>query len=214
MTLIERMHRFRETDLYVVITSDFCAGRSPLAVLDACLDAGVRLIQVREKSMDTADLFDLVMAFRVHTEEVGALLLVDDRLDVALAAGADGVHLGQRDLPVEAARYLAPELIIGASTHSLSQALAAEHAGASYVNIGPIFPTSTKTATAPPLGPDAISLIAPELGIPFTCMGGIKLENVREVAGRGARHIAVVTAVTAADDVAGAARALRLAMGS
>lgn len=204
-----RLARFKESDLYVVITGAFCGGRSPVAVLEACLRAGVKLVQLREKEMDTGALFDLAMAFRDRTREAGALLIMNDRLDVALAAGADGVHLGQRDLPVEAARRLAPGLIIGASTHSLSQALAAQDSGASYVNIGPIFPTGTKATAVSPLGPEAISGIAPALGIPFTCMGGIKPHNVGELVQRGARHIAVVTAVTEAREVEAAARELR-----
>jgi thiamine-phosphate pyrophosphorylase len=134
---------------------------------------------------------------------------VDDRIDIALAAGADGVHVGQLDLPVAAAAQLAPELMVGASTHTLEQARAAERAGAGYVNIGPIFPTQTKTKTAAPLGPGAISEIGSHLKIPFSCMGGIKPENIGELVARGARHPAVVTAVTAAENPEHAARTLR-----
>jgi thiamine-phosphate pyrophosphorylase len=204
-----RMARFRESDLYVVITSTFCGGRSPVAVLEACLKAGVKLVQLREKELEAGELFDLAMAFRDRTREAGALLIMNDRLDIALAADADGVHLGQRDLPVEAARQLAPELIVGASTHTLFQALAAQSSGASYVNLGPIYPTGTKTTPVQPLGPDAVTIIGPELRIPFTCMGGIKPHNMDELVQRGARHLAVVTAVTEAQDVEAAARELR-----
>lgn len=207
-----RLARFRQADLYVVITSAFCAGRSPVTVLEGCLAAGVKLIQLREKDMHTADFFDLAMAFQVRCQEAGALLIIDDRLDLALAAEADGVHLGQRDLPIEAARHLAPELIIGASTHSLYQALAAQSSGASYVNIGPIFATATKETGMDPLGPEAVSTIGPELRIPFTCMGGIKLDNLDALTQRGARHCAVVTAVTEAPNVEAAARAMRAKM--
>ncbi len=209
MTHAERVQRFEAADLYVVITGEFCGGRSPLSVLDSVLAAGVTLVQCREKHLDDGPYFDLVRQFRARTASAGALLIVDDRLDIALAANADGVHLGQRDLPVAAARGLAPELLIGASTHSLEQAHAAERDGASYVNIGPIFATQTKTKTAAPLGPEAISQIAPRIHIPFSCMGGIKLENIDSVVSRGARHPAVVTAVTAAQDPEAAARAMR-----
>ncbi|MBN2310492.1 MAG: thiamine phosphate synthase, partial [Candidatus Hydrogenedentes bacterium] len=196
MTLAERIERFRDTDLYVVITESFCAGRSGLDVLDAVLDAGVRLVQFREKDVDDAALYERALAFRERTRAAGALLIVDDRVDLALAVDADGVHLGQADLPIHAARAIAPEILVGASSHDLDEALAAERAGAGYVNIGPIFATQTKSVPTGAIGPEAIDAIAPQLTVPWTCMGGIKLHNIDEVLSRGARHIAVVTAVT------------------
>jgi thiamine-phosphate pyrophosphorylase len=209
MTHGERVRRFDAADLYVVITQAFCGGRPALEVLDAVLDAGVRLIQCREKELDDEQLFDCAKEFRYRTEQAGAVLIVDDRLDIALAVGADGVHLGQDDLPVEDARRLAAEHLIGASTHSLREALIAQREGASYLNIGPIFATQTKATKMDALGPDAITRISPKLSVPFSCMGGIKLENIEEVVSRGARHPAVMTAVTAASDVRGAAKELR-----
>jgi thiamine-phosphate pyrophosphorylase len=205
----ERMARFEKADLYVVITEAYCAGRDPLEVLDACLAAGVRLVQLREKDLGDGALFERAVAFRARTAEAGALLIVDDRVDIALAAGADGVHLGLADLPIDAARRIAPDLIIGASTHDLQEALAAQAAGASYVNIGPIFDTQTKNVPTGTVGPAMITEIRPQLRIPFTCMGGIKAHNVDEVLAQGARRVAVVTAVTAAPDVEAAARELR-----
>ena len=212
MDLTARMAKFDETDLYVVITECFCAGRPALEVLDAVLAAGVRLVQFREKDRDGGDLYERALAFRERTRRSGTLLIIDDRVDVALAVDADGVHLGQDDLPLEAARRIAPELILGGSTHSLDEALAAEAAGASYVNVGPIFSTQTKAAPTGAVGPDLISEVAPRLGIPFTCMGGIKAHNIHEVLARGARHVAVVTAVTAVRDPRAAAAELRQAI--
>lgn len=206
------MARFAETDLYVVITEAFCAGRPALDVLDACLEAGVRLVQYREKDADGRTLYAGARAFRERTAEADALLIINDRVDVALAVGADGVHLGQGDLPMAAVRRVAPDLILGASSHDLDEAMTAQEAGASYVNIGPIFPTQTKAVPTGVVGPDMIDAIAPHLNVPFTCMGGIKAHNVAQVTARGARHVAVVTAVTAADDVAAAARELRAAI--
>ena len=208
MSLEQRLAAFDQADLYVVITEAFCAGRAALEVLAMTLAAGVRLIQLREKEMADGLLYGRALEFRRQTAAAGALLIVDDRVDIALAAGADGVHLGQDDLPLDAARRLAPELIIGASTHSLEEALAAQEAGASYLNIGPIFPTQTKSIPAP-LGPEAIDQIAPRLRIPWTTMGGIKSANISRVVRRGARHPAVMTAVTAAADPTAAALQLR-----
>ncbi len=208
MNLAQRMAAFEQADLYVVITEAFCAGRSALEVLAQTLAAGVRLVQLREKEWDDLRLYQRALEFRRQTAAAGALLIVNDRLDLALAAGADGVHLGQDDLPIVPARRIAPELIIGASTHSLKEALAAQEAGASYLNIGPIFPTQTKSIP-PPIGLEAIDQITPGLRIPWTTMGGIKSSNIGRVVSRGARHPAVMTAVTAAQDPFAAALQLR-----
>ncbi len=208
-----RMKRFDETDLYVVITEAFCAGRDAMEVLEGALAGGVRLIQLREKDCATGELMARAVAFRERTQAADALLIIDDRVDVALACGADGVHLGQDDMPIADARRIAPELIIGSSSHDLEEAMAAQAAGASYVNIGPIFATQTKSLAMAPLGVEAIDGIAPHLRIPFTNMGGIKEHNIASIVERGGRHPAVVTAVTAADDVEQAAASLRRAMG-
>jgi thiamine-phosphate pyrophosphorylase len=212
MTHAERMARFARADLYVVITESCCAGRSSLEVLDQVLAAGVTLVQFREKDWSTAEMHARAAAFRDRTHAAGALLIIDDRVDIALAVCADGVHLGEHDLPVAAARAVAPDLVVGASAHNLDEALHAQRDGASYVNIGPIFPTQTKSLPIRPLGPEALDEVAPHLTIPWTTMGGIKLDNIGEVTRRGAKHVAVVTAVTAADDVESAARALRQAI--
>jgi thiamine-phosphate pyrophosphorylase len=208
MDLARRLGAFERADLYVVITAAFCAGRDAVTVLDQVLAAGVGLVQLREKDLEDRRLYELAQEFRRRTEAAGALLIIDDRVDMALAAGADGVHLGQTDLPVAAARQIAPDLIIGASSHSLEEALAAQAAGAGYVNIGPIFPTATKPG-AVALGVEAISEITPHLRIPWSTMGGINQSNLAQVVSRGARHPAVMSAVTAAGEVTAAARALR-----
>jgi thiamine-phosphate pyrophosphorylase len=201
--------QLKDADLYVVITESFCAGRSALETLAQCMAAGVKLVQMREKNLGDRELLALARAYRDATREAGALFIVDDRVDIALAVQADGVHLGQDDMPVADARRIAPYLLIGASSHSLEEALTAQEAGADYVNIGPVFATQTKAVASGVVGTPLISEIAPHLHIPFTCMGGIKEENIDEVLERGARIIAVVTAVTAADDQRAAAQALR-----
>lgn len=207
-----RMARFEQADLYVVITEAFCGGRTGIAVLEACLKAGVRLVQFREKYASGAELVAKGQVFADRCREAGALLIVNDRVDVALAIGADGVHLGQDDFPVEAARRIAPDLLVGSSTHNLAEALAAQRAGATYVNIGPIYATGTKEVPTGVVGPEMIDAIRPHLTIPFTCMGGIKAHNLAEVVRRGTHRIAVVTAVTEAEDVQAAARELREAI--
>ena len=204
-----RQRILAEADLYPVTCRELSAGRSDLEVVEAALRGGARIVQYREKNLGDGERLRRAGKLRQVTEEAGALLIINDRVDIALASGADGVHLGRDDLPVAAARRLAPELLIGASTHSLADALESQEAGADYVNIGPIFPTATKEGLQKFLGPDAIVEIAPHLKIPFTVMGGIKAKNMEEVLSRGARRIAVVTAVTKADDITGAVRRLR-----
>lgn len=212
MTLEERMALFRSVDLYVVITEAFCAGRPALEILAKVLEAGVRAVQLREKDMNDGPLYDLALKFRELTSSKNALLLINDRIDIGLAAGADGVHLGQEDLPVEVARSLASEMIIGCSTHSVHEAVSAQKAGANYVNIGPIFATQTKSGTVSALGPEIIDAVRPHIAIPWTVMGGIKESNIAQVLNRGAKRVAVVTAVTAAHDVTAACTTLREAI--
>jgi len=209
MSHAERMARFEKSDLYVVITEAFCEGRPALEILDGVLKAGVTLVQFREKDLDDETMYDRALAFRNRCDDAGALLIIDDRIDIALAVKADGVHLGRHDLPISIARKLAPDMIIGASSHTVEQAREAENAGASCVNIGPIYATQTKQKTVAPLGPEIIREITRAVSIPVTCMGGIKIENIAEVLAHGARHPAVVTAVTAQPDPQAAAQELR-----
>ena len=147
-----RMRRFLQAGLYIVTSQALSRGRSTLEIVDAALAGGARLIQLREKEMPVPDFLRLAEQIRARTTQANALLIINDRLDVALSVGADGVHLGQADFPIAPARRLAPDLIIGASTHSPTEAQAAEHADASYINIGPLFPTQTKQKSGEFLG--------------------------------------------------------------
>jgi len=203
-----RMRRFQQAGLYLVTSQALSRGRSTLEIVDAALDGGVRLIQLREKEMPLPDFLQLAGELRVRTAQAGALLIINDRLDVALAVGADGVHLGQADFPIAPARRLAPDLIIGASTHTPAEALVAEQAGASYINIGPLFPTQTKAWSGEYLGLEGLGKIACRVTLPWTVMGGIKQAHIPDLLKAGARIIAVVTAITAADEPAQAARDL------
>ena len=205
----ERKSKFETIDLYPVTCERLSNGRSNLEVLDGLIQGGAQIVQLREKELCEKDFFRLAEKFRERTAQAGLLLIIDDRVDVAIAVGADGVHLGQQDFPIPAAAKIAPGLLIGASTHSLQEALLAQEEGADYVNIGPIFTTDTKEGAGQGLGPEAIGRIAPNLRIPFTVMGGIKESNVREVLSVGAKRVAVVTALTRAPDIAAAVRSFR-----
>ena len=205
----DRIERLREIDLYPVITDEFTAGRGVLATLRAVAEGGARIAQLREKSLSRRELYELAIDFRAICDEYKMLMIVDDELDIALAVDADGVHLGQDDLPISPARLMAPELIIGSSTHSIAEAVAAQDAGADYVNIGPIYPTLTKDVPCGDLGEEVIAKIAPLLDIPFTVMGGIKARHIPTLLSLGARRIAMVTEITQADDVEAKVRELR-----
>ena len=197
MTLVKREKRFLKTDIYPVITPEFCKERSPIRILESCLKGGAKIVLLRDKK----DPEKYAADFRKITNRYNALLIINDSLEIALKHNADGIHLGINDLPINEARRLAPELLIGASIHNLQEALSAQDNGASYINIGPIFLTKTKPGVKRFLGVEAIREISPHIKIPFTVMGGINKENILQVLDIGARHIAMVTAITEAEDV-------------
>lgn len=214
MTLLaERRDRFQAADIYPVITGAFCAGRSSLDVCRSVLEGGARIVQLREKDYSGRDLYELAEKYRQQTAARGALFILNDRPDIALAAGADGVHLGQSDLPLSAARKLAPDLLIGVSCHSLEEARRAQSEGADYVNLGPVFPTRTKNTASPCLGLSGLAEIIPRLQIPFTVMGGIKLVHLPELLALGVARAAMVTEITQARDIAHRVLELRKALG-
>ena len=208
MNLKERKKLFDEIDLYVVTCESLSKGRSNYDVLNSVIEGGGKIIQLRDKQKSKHEFFKMAQKFRNITSDAEILLIINDYIDVALAVDADGVHLGQEDLPLSAARKIAPDLLIGSSAHNLSEAENAQYCGADYVNIGPIFPTKTKEHVHA-VTTDMITEIAPSLKIPFTVMGGIKESNIDKVLKTGARKIAVVTAVTMADNMTQAVKVLR-----
>ena len=204
-----RMDRLRKADLYLVITNEFTAGRGTLRVLEEAADAGIRIVQLREKSLCGKALCGLAEQFRKICDRYDILMIMNDHVDIALACGADGVHLGQDDLPLEYGVKLGPELLLGRSTHSREQALEAQAGGAAYINLGPIFPTQTKNTPVRPLGLEVIRETRPDLHIPFSVMGGIKAHNIPTLLSEGARLIAMVTEITQAPDIGKRVRELR-----
>lgn len=206
--LAERIRRFAAARLYPVISSEFCSGRAPQEVFAAAAAGGAKVIQIREKHWDKARIAELVRACRPVADRHGVLIIVDDYADVARDAGADGVHIGQDDMSVAEVRAISPELLIGKSTHNLEELLAAQAEGTDYLNIGPIFATSTKSVSYPPVGMEKLAGLIPQVKIPFSVMGGIKERHVKDLLAAGARRIAMVTEVTQAPDVAAKVREL------
>ncbi len=201
-TLAARMAVFnQQASLYPVSCERLANGRSDAEWLRAVLAAGARLVQLRDKRSSDRELFAKARYFRELTAAHDALLIVNNRVDIALAVGADGVHLGNDDLPAPEARRLAPELIIGVSANTPEQAASAAARGASYYNIGPLFPTRTKEGLSQFLGLEAIGAFSARSELPFTVMGGIKFEHLASLLALNVRRIAVVTALTQAPDI-------------
>lgn len=201
LNLDERITAFSQCDIYPVISSEFCNGRHPLDVLRGIASGGAKVVQLREKNLSKNEVYELAVKYRKITFEHRVLLIINDYTDVALAINADGVHLGQEDLPLTAAKRIAPQLLFGVSTHNQQEATDAIRDGAGYINIGPIFPTKTKKVGYPPVGIEMLKEIASGLSIPFSVMGGIKTRHIPELLAAGARHIAMVTEITQAGDV-------------
>ena len=196
----------KEVTVYPVSCEPLALGRSDIVWLEGVLAGGAKIVQLRDKVSDDRTFYEKALLFRQKTRAAGALLIVNNRFDIALLSEADGVHLGNDDLPCEQVRKMAPDLIIGVSCNAPEQAATAAERGASYYNIGPLFQTDTKKKLTAFLGPDAIDTFADLSDLPFTVMGGIKLDHVKELVSRGGCRIAEVTPLTQAEDIAGETR--------
>ncbi len=196
--------------LYVLTDHDLSRGRSNAEVVKEAMAGGADAIQLRGKDYAAKRLVQEALILRDITREAGVPFIVNDRVDVALAADADGVHLGQDDLPISwARRLLGKDRIIGISTHNLEEAIQAEKDGADYISIGSVFPTTTKPDARPLVGLEVIADIKRNVSIPVVAIGGINEENVAQVAETGVDCIAVISAVVSAVDTRKAAKNLR-----
>lgn len=202
-----------ETDLYALTDSRLALGRSVEEQARALLSAGVKIVQYREKHAHAGRMLEECRILRRLTLEAGAAFIVNDHIDIAMLVDADGVHVGQEDLPVPEVRHLlGPDKIIGLSTHSPAQAKAAVLAGADYIGVGPIFATQTKEDVCAPVGFSYLEWVAANISLPFVAIGGIKEHNIGEVAARGARCCALVSELVGAPDIAAKVRAVRATM--
>lgn len=199
--------------LYLVADFDFCAGRDLVALTERAVEGGVTVVQLRAKSLGSHELFTLASRMAEALRSRAVPLIINDRADIAAACGADGVHLGQDDLPPSAARRLVGgKGIIGVSVNTVEEACAAERAGADYVGLGPAFATATKDTDLPVLGPDGMREVRPRVAIPVIAIGGIHAGNAAAIMAAGADGIAVVSAILGADDARRAAAGLRAAI--
>jgi thiamine-phosphate pyrophosphorylase len=210
MTERDKVMKFLDTDIYGITAEEYSLGRSNIEVAAEMIDAGIRVIQYREKEKEDRQKYEECLKIREMTKNADVTFIVNDRPDLALLVDADGIHLGQDDLPVERVRRLVGnKMIIGLSTHSPAQAEAAQRSGVDYIGVGPIFATTTKKDVCEPVGLEYLDFVVKNINLPFVAIGGIKEYNIAEVSRRGARCIALVTEIVGAENIQAKVRALR-----
>jgi thiamine-phosphate pyrophosphorylase len=200
-------------DLYGITDSRLSLDRPVTEVVGALLAGGVTIIQYREKDKHAGEMLRECRDVRALTRAAGACFIVNDHVDIAILCEADGVHVGQEDLPVPEVRRLAgSEMIVGLSTHSPAQARAALEAGADYIGVGPLFATRTKADVVAPVTLDYLDWVVANITLPFVAIGGIKRHNIHEVARRGAKCCALVSELDGAEDIVARVAEVRRAM--
>ena len=179
--------------LYAIADTTQTEMRSIPALVERMIAAGVRIVQLRVKNPSAAEFFELARILRHVTSQSDCALVINDRVDIAVAVDADGVHLGQEDLPISAARPLTGQKIIGVSTHSLEQARTAEKEGADYIGFGPLFGTQTKDTGFAPRGVEMLARVRKAVRVPIVAIGGITLDNVSDAWQHGADSAAMIS---------------------
>ncbi len=195
--------------LYFVTDRSLAGGRATLEIVTAAVNGGASIVQLREKQCSTLEFIEQALSVKAFLKTRNIPLIINDRVDVAQAVKADGVHLGQTDMPLETARgILGDTMLIGISAECLADAIAAEKGGADYLGVSPIYATPTKTDTAPALGLKGLREIRQAVKLPLVGIGGLKRDNTAAVIRNGADGVAVISAIVAADDPEAAAREL------
>ena len=198
----QKIQQFSNGGLYGFTGEEFALGRSNLECVDAMLQAGVDVIQFREKEMSRQKKYRQCLEIAALCRRRGALFIVNDEVDLAIAVEADGVHLGQDDLPPAVARQqMGPDALIGLSTHSVGQYEAALLEPVDYIGVGPVYATRTKKDVCSPVGLEYLEYAAGRAAVPYVAIGGIKMDNLKPVLERGARRIAMITEIIAAEDI-------------
>lgn len=187
--------------LYTMLDPEQTMGRPCDQVLHALLQGGAQMIQLRVKSLAPKAFLELAHAVAPDMRAAGCRLIVNDRVDIALAVDADGVHLGQDDLPLEAARKIMGKKIIGVSTHEIAQALTAERDGADYIGFGPMFGTTTKDTGYTARGFEMLQEVRAAVKLPIVAIGGINEKNVAQVWEHGADSAAIISDILGANDI-------------
>jgi thiamine-phosphate diphosphorylase len=200
--VLQKAQRVTLPALYAILDPEQIGSRSPESVLSQLLQGGAKMIQLRAKAMSSRDFFHLARRARELTTPYDCKLIVNDRIDIALGSAADGVHLGQEDLPLQIGRKLLGDRLIGISTHSLEQAKEAEANGADYIGFGPIFGTATKNTGYTARGLEMLARTRAAVALPIVAIGGITETNIQNVWQAGADSVAIISDILKADDVA------------
>lgn len=196
--------------LYCLTSEEHSRGRSNLEVVAAMIEAGVKVIQYREKDKMARHKYEECLLIREMTRQAGVTFIVNDDIATAILVSADGVHIGQEDLPLEQVRRLVGEdMIIGLSTHSPEQVRDAIDRGADYIGVGPVFPTATKKDVGQSVGLEFLAYVAANFDLPFVAIGGINENNAAEVVRRGAKSVAMISDVVGAEDIVGKIKAVQ-----
>ena len=209
------MRRHIDLSVYVITDQRLAKGRDQLDVIAAAIRGGATAIQLRDKEMPTRDQYTFGLRLRALTRRYGLALICNDRVDLAIAIDADGVHLGQDDLPPRVARdLLGPDRIIGVSTGNPREFELFRREGADYIGVGPFAPTGSKSDAGSAIGAPGITAVRVLTDVPIVAIGGIGISNAASAIAAGATGISVISAIMSADDPEGAARALRAAVES
>jgi len=209
-TPVKRKRIFPSTDIYCLTAESLSCGRKNITVVDEMIQAGIKIIQYREKEKPFGEKYQECMKIREMTQANDVTFIVNDHVDLALMTQADGVHIGQTDYPVEAVRALTgDDFIIGISTHAPEEALRAQEAGADYIGVGPIYSTKTKKDVCDPVGHTYLEFAVKNITIPFVTIGGIKEHNLHEVVRLGATCVGIVSEITGADNIGKKIQAIR-----
>jgi thiamine-phosphate pyrophosphorylase len=202
-------------DLLLYLCTDrlLAKGRPITEAVEAAIAGGVTMVQIREKEAETREFYEIALEVQAVTRRRGIPLVVNDRIDIALAIGADGLHLGQTDMPLEAARRLVGNrMFIGISAGTVEEALDAERGGADYLGVGAVYPTGSKADAGAAIGLGRIREIRAAVKLPFVAIGGIGPANAAEVIAAGADGAAVISAILSRPDIREAAAALKKAL--
>jgi thiamine-phosphate pyrophosphorylase len=208
---------FNTHDLLLYLCTDrfLSKGRPIAAAVEAAIAGGVTMVQIREIEVETREFCDIAREIQTVTRRHKIPLVVNDRVDIALAIGADGLHLGQTDMPLETARRLVGKsMFIGVSTGTVEEALSAERGGADYLGVGAVYPTGSKANTGGAIGLERVREIRAAVKLPFVAIGGINPLNAMDVLAAGADGVAVISAIVSQPDIRAAAAALRAALSS
>lgn len=198
--------------IYGILAEKFSLGRDNVTVAQLMVDGGIDILQYREKRHEKSmkDMYEECLAIRKITARAGVPFIINDFADLALAVHADGVHVGQEDMPVTALKQISGDnMIVGCSTHSPGQAKQAVRDGADYIGVGPVFSTQTKEDVCDPVGFDYLTHVAANTAIPFVAIGGIKKHNLAEVVKNGAECVCLVTEIVGSEDIPGRIQELK-----